>query len=202
MISQERLLVFNKFVHKYGRLPTEFDPDYLEMLRMSKYIIVDVPRMQPGKCANCGASKNDGRKYVDFGLQVDWYGTVYLCGTCLHDVSNEMGLFNEIEQKLSLVIDMDERLAALKNQGVELHETVVKTFKEFENFYVSLHSSGVDSNPEPDSSGNSDTIIDEADTGGPSTNEAESGSTKPTSGRGSKNSRSLTDLLNSANVKP
>jgi hypothetical protein len=136
----------DRFIHKYGRLPTEFDSDYLEMLRMSKYRVKDVPDVQPGKCANCGASKNDGRKYVDFGLHVDWYGAVFICSLCLKEVVSESGIFDHVQEDLR---NAKAALITSKNmqeQGVEIYEKFIKTFREFEEYYASLHSLGNDSN--------------------------------------------------------
>lgn len=181
----------DRFIAKYGRLPTELDPDYLEMLRMSKYRILDVPDKQPGKCDNCGASKRDGRKYVDFGLQVDWHGAVHLCTDCLKDISGAAGLFDELEAKLELLLSENERLSSLQNQGVELHETVVRTFKEFEDFYAGLHS--ISDNSSPDSS--PDVVVDETPPSESGSAKTESTTTKPINGTGRKNVRSLTDLL-------
>jgi hypothetical protein len=185
--------VFDKFVQKYGRLPTEFDPDYLEMLRMSKYRIVDVPDFKPGKCANCGASKNDGRKYIDFGLEVDWYGTVYLCGECLHDVSNHMGLFEEVNNNASILKEELAGYKYLEEQGANLHDTVVNVFKEFEDYYAGLHA--INDNRSPDGS----TVVDSEESATKSgINAAKPRTTKPTASSGSKDVRSLADLISDA----
>jgi nicotinamidase-related amidase len=158
---------------------------------MSKYRILDVPDMQPGKCANCGASKNDGRKYIDFGLQVDWYGVVHLCGECVKDIARTMGLFTELENKLKLILAEDERLDALQIQGVELHETAVTLFKEFEAYYDRVYATRDDTPPDSTSS-----VVVESPTTESGTNQAEPRSTKSTSSRRSQNTRSLADLLN------
>lgn len=130
----------DRFIHKYGRLPTEVDPDYLEMLRMSKYRILVCPDVNPAKCANCGSSKKDGRNYIDFGLQVDWYGAVFLCGLCLHDIAKAMGLFKVLEDQLRLTVDSLAGFKCLQGQGELLHEKLVQIFKEFETYYASLHT--------------------------------------------------------------
>ena len=150
MGSVERLVkmkaLVDRFVHKYGRLPTENDPDYLEMLRMTKYIISDVPMLAPGKCGNCGASKNDGRKYIDFGQQIDWYGALYLCGECLRDTSREMGLFTELENQLKEAKAENEFVKELQEKGVELINGMTKMQKELEQYYDDVYSLSVDSN--------------------------------------------------------
>lgn len=195
------LKIFNRFVQTYGRLPTETDPEYLEMLRMSKYRVLAVPDVSPGKCANCGASKNDGRKYIDFGLHVDWYGAVYLCGTCLQDVAREMGLFKELESQLVEVEIKSTVVEELREQGAQLHEKVVQTFKEFEEFYVDLHSHELDINTDT----SSDSIINPSveTTSKSRVNPTESGinpvqsrAPKSNSSGRPKNIHSLADLLN------
>lgn len=186
--------VFDAFVHKYSRLPTETDPDYLEMLRMTKYRIMDVPDFSPGKCANCGSSKNDGRKYIDFGLQVDWYGTVYLCGTCIHDISSNMGLFEKIEEELHDLRQQASEIEELHHKGEKLHEFVVKTYDEFEEFYGNLSArreSDLESNSDESTSVGTDETASE-----PTPNITKPRTAKQNTSRRSENVRSLADLLN------
>lgn len=183
--------LYDRFVHKYSRLPTEFDPDYLEMLRMSKYRVIDVPDVSPGKCANCGASKNDGRRYIDFGLHVDWYGAVFLCTSCLTDAAIHAGLFEEMEKRLQESVDAQNKIEELKKKGENLHETVVTLFKELEDYYANLHPLGMDSS----SDSNPDMVVEEpaVESG---TNSPKPRVTKPSTGSGSKNIPSLADLIN------
>jgi hypothetical protein len=180
----------DRFIARYGRLPTEVDPDYLEMLQMTKYIILDAPAVSPGKCANCGSSKNDGRKYIDFGLQVDWYGAVYLCGHCLNDIAKAMGLFEVLETSLLNLVAENEKLLKVQDRGVELHALVTETSNAVKEYYDSLSSVGPSSTPDPAPGV-------ELDAGHikPSTDSAKSRTVKSAPGAGSKNIRSLADLL-------
>jgi hypothetical protein len=129
--------LLEKFHNRYGRLPTEFDPDYLEMLRMTKYRILDVPDFKPHKCANCGSTKEDGRKYVDFGLQVDWYGTVYLCGHCVHDIANAMSasLVSKLEMELKNALEESVSSEELREQGEQIFNKIVLAFKELDDIF-------------------------------------------------------------------
>lgn len=186
-----------KFLEQYGRLPTEKDPDYLEMLNMGKYRILDVPDESPGKCGNCGASKNDGRKYIDFGLHVDWYGAVHLCSHCLKDIAAAMGLFESLKEELQKANETNDNVKLLQQQGARLHETVVSTFKEFEEFYAQLPSN---SQPElvsaPDTNSDLDAEEPTTEPSEPRTNAPKPRATKSTSSAGRENVRSLADLLN------
>jgi len=190
--------VMHRFIEKYGRLPTEVDPDYLEMLRMSKYLTQDVPMFKPGKCGNCGASKNDGRKYVDFQLEIDWYGTLYLCGHCIKDVATELGLFDELVQSL---LKQEEEIAALtsvKEKGVELPANLIKAWEEFKEYYDSVHSSGNYTPSDIGSMVESESSARESAVNEPTTNTTKSRATKSTSSSRRENIRSLTELLDNS----
>lgn len=180
-----------RFHEQYGRLPTEFDRDYLEMLRMTKYIIKDAPQFPPSKCANCGTSKVDGRQYIDFGLTVDWFGVVYLCGYCVKDITKDFGFFKPYEIEIASLREQIASLKKLLTKGSDLNENVVKTFKEYEEFYAGLHSTVDDRNP----SGITDLGTDPpaVEQG---TTELQSRTSKPATGTGRKNLPSLADLLN------
>lgn len=180
----------DRFIHKYSRLPTEIDPDYLEMLRMSKYRILAVPDVSPGKCANCGASKNDGRRYVDFGLHVEFYGAVMLCGECLKDIARTMGLFEDLEDQLKASLEQTQRAVDLQKSGEILLHKMLQVNKEFENF-VNLHSLG------NDSSINSSASVGSNETASKSTiDETKSRVTKSNPVSGRKDVPRLADLLN------
>lgn len=189
----------DRFVKKYNRYPTEVDRDYLEMLQMSKYRIVDVPDVQPGKCGNCGASKNDGRKYIDIGLHVDWYGALFLCGSCLLDLATNMGLFKVLEQEIddlkNKIIDQEN----LKEEGKVLLEDFKATMGEVKDYFdaFGLHPTGDDSSFDSSSmvrvdeestvSGTSENV--------PGSSETERTTTKPATSTRPKNVPRLTDLL-------
>jgi hypothetical protein len=189
---------YNKFVQMYGRMPTEFDKDYLELLRMGKYRILDVPDVKVTNCANCGSTKNDGRKYIDFGLNLDWHGCVFLCGLCLKDTAQAMGLFDHWIDLARQAEERAEAAEALLAKRENLYELVVKTHEELKDFYGSLHSLGIhpDSAPlisvEPykETPGGPDASSDE-----PVINEPKPRVVKSAASSGRPNISSLADLL-------
>lgn len=167
----------DRFIMKYGRLPTEFDPDYLEMLQMGKFRILDAPDVSPGKCSNCGASKPDGRKYIDIGLHIEWYGAFYLCGLCLNELSEAMGLYAHFKEDILELRNQLEAENALWEQGVRLHGAVVGLFKEFEEFYANLPST--DMGDDSDSFSDVDTEESDSEQG---TSQTKSGTAKSSTG--------------------
>ncbi len=183
-----------------GKLPTERDPRYLEILNMSKYRILALPDVGPAlKCANCGCGRNDGRGYIDFGLQVDWYGVVYLCTECLRDIAEKAGLFRSLELKiLQLEEEVKERTVdrlTLKN----FEATVLRTFEEVNNRFVSLHSVGDGSTSDspidvvPDEDKQTESDVTGADSG---TEKPEQPTSKSSTVSGRKDVPELADLLN------
>lgn len=177
-----------KFIDKYGRLPTEVDPDYLEMLKMSKYRILTRPDANTAKCANCGGFKEDGRRYVDFGLFVDWYGVVFLCSICIKELATQLGLLNT-EEKIE-VDPMPELKEEVKNTISKLEE-ILKEFHEYSDSLNIDNSDPPDLEHSPD-----DNDVSPASESG--TNKAEQRAAKSTTSTGRKNVRSLTELLDSS----
>jgi hypothetical protein len=82
----------NRYILKYQKLPREDDPDYLEELVRFKMtvFITDAPDMIPNKCGKCGSGRTGDRKYVDFGLTLEFYGTVYICTICLDEINRNV----------------------------------------------------------------------------------------------------------------
>jgi hypothetical protein len=52
---------------------------------MSRIQVLDTPIMSPGVCTICGSDGGDGRKFIDYGHQLDWYGAVYFCSFCIKE---------------------------------------------------------------------------------------------------------------------
>jgi len=75
-------------------------------LESSRVRILDSPNLHPGTCVLCGASRNDDRKYVDIGLDIDFVGVIYFCTFCMQEVANRLGcLMPEQTKKLEDELD-------------------------------------------------------------------------------------------------
>jgi len=197
MTSLERSSLVDRFISRYSRLPTEIDPDYLEMLRMSKYRIVNVPDKQEAKCANCGSSKNDGRLYIDCNLDIDWYGTVFFCGLCMKELATAMGLFAELEEKISALESnrsLDEDLLEWEKK---LNESVQRFGLQLREFHAAIHPLRLGHS----TNSSSDLVASDSDSGfGASRDNRDSDKTKSrvtksTSSTRRENVRSLAELL-------
>ena len=58
--------------------------------------VLDVPVAAPGKCVVCGfGGREDDRKYIDFGFDLDYYGVVYFCSSCFTEVAGQLGYISE-----------------------------------------------------------------------------------------------------------
>lgn len=63
----------------------------MEYNYLSKYQIVEGPLQQlPNRCAGCGSY--DAKRYLDWGLSIEFFGTVYIClDNCLTELVNQFG---------------------------------------------------------------------------------------------------------------
>jgi hypothetical protein len=57
--------------------------------------IIQVPIALPGKCVICGSVGGDGRKFIDFSWQMDWYGAIIFCENCMTEVMDVIGYVHE-----------------------------------------------------------------------------------------------------------
>jgi hypothetical protein len=194
--------VVNRFIHKYSRLPTERDPDYLEMLRMSRYRILARPDVGPAlKCSNCGSAREGDRQYVDFGLYVDWYGQVFICTLCLADIALHAGLFKAAELK---ILQLEQQIEDLKTSRVsaeDLKSTFLRTYEEVKNHFDSLYPVGSESvsNSVPDVGSDAQPTDKDASVSNSSVKTPERKVTKPATSSGSKDLPLLTALLSPDN---
>lgn len=63
----------------------------IELSPNSRFSIHDNPNVAPGFCCVCKHPGGDGRKFVDFGMQLDWFGAVYFCTYCFTEAAQAFG---------------------------------------------------------------------------------------------------------------
>lgn len=165
---------------------------------MSKVKLVDTPYYKPGKCCNCGSSRTNDRKYIDIGLDLDWYGIVYFCTFCIREIANVAGLFKHYEDTLARIQKDDSRVEQLQRQGDSIHNDFLSVIEEVKEYFDNLHSTRNDLASDSDSGpGNvEETSGSGIDTPEPKPVETERTPTKSTSSSRRKNINSLEQLLN------
>lgn len=111
----------------------------------ARFHILDEPLAAPGKCMLCGISYGNGeRKFIDTGVDLDWYGVVYYCTSCILEVSNQLG-YSSFEQVQSMckdynsVIGMNQELA---KENESLRSAIV-ALGQHTCFSPVLHSSNL-----------------------------------------------------------
>lgn len=91
--------------------------------------------MLPGKCSICGGMKYDGRKWIDFGLSIDWYGVVYLCTFCFEEIKTQIegqdesfpvSSYLQLKQEKELFL---KDISVLKKTQISL-EKVIRELKD------------------------------------------------------------------------
>lgn len=77
--------------------------------------VIDYPTALPSKCAICGASPtpDDPRRWVDFGLSLEFYGVVYFCTFCVANVAEAINFvgpgvyYSAIESAEKLSVEVE-----------------------------------------------------------------------------------------------
>jgi hypothetical protein len=107
------------------------------------------PIALPGKCVICGASDNDdGRKYIDIGFELDFYGVFYFCTHCMSEMAASLGY---ISPSLFKVVEEENLEASNKIRELEAENVKLRVALNSVDFLGTLRapSSGVADNQEP-----------------------------------------------------
>lgn len=89
-----------------------------ELSPNSRFSVLDNPNALPGKCALCGSSGGDGRKFVDFGFQLDVYGAVYFCTFCVTELAEAIK-FVSFDRYLEMIMAYNELGETYNNLLIE-----------------------------------------------------------------------------------
>jgi hypothetical protein len=55
-------------------------------------IVKGTPPCSPGVCVVCGNPGDSNSRFIDFGFDLDFYGSIYFCENCIHEVVGLLGL--------------------------------------------------------------------------------------------------------------
>lgn len=94
----------------------------IEISPNSRFSIHENPNVAPGFCAICRNTGGDGRTFVDFGMQLDVYGAVYFCSTCIVELAETVGFVPAAKHA-----EADKKAKAL---SIEL-AVVEKSFRDY-----------------------------------------------------------------------
>lgn len=88
------------------------------------------PAALPGNCVICGSVGGDGRRFIDFGWQQDFYGAIYFCEMCITEVMDALGFVREdIYNNLKSENENLKTSLEQANRNVEtLRETIKNVF--------------------------------------------------------------------------
>ncbi len=99
----------------------------------------------PGKCAGCGGFTD--RHFIDFGLELDFYGVVYLClETCFTEVANQIGFISPKQAEiLKNQVRVSNEAGAILLTKLEALENVSDAMASYLRINPHLASSSGDS---------------------------------------------------------
>jgi hypothetical protein len=93
----------------------------------NRFQLINFPPL-PGKCAACGYSGGTDsisstyeRMFIDLGFDVDYYGTIVFCTTCVIEMGSVLGFVtptvaNELRDKVSSLTASNQELGLANNQ--------------------------------------------------------------------------------------
>jgi len=94
-----------------------------------RFNVSKTPSALPSKCVVCGAWGGDGRDFVDFGMDIDFYGAIYFCSVCLTECCNKLGYISPDQwQSVNTMNDeLIRRIQILEADNVSLRTALVAT---------------------------------------------------------------------------
>lgn len=99
-----------------------------------RFTVSEKPLVAPGKCACCGAVD---RPVVDFKFDVEFYGTVLLCGDCIREALGVHDtMFPPVEEVQTQVVplptidagELHEHLVAVRDAITDLDRSLPASF--------------------------------------------------------------------------
>lgn len=101
----------------------------------SRFKVVPEPNIMPGKCAVCGGVRGP---VVDFGLNIQFYGAVFLCVPCVSEAGDRIGMVrpeDNVSQNLQTGQSVEDFLTAhnlkvISNELYDLLTGLVASYRD------------------------------------------------------------------------
>lgn len=89
----------------------------------SRFHLLSSGQLQlPANCLSCGSSQNN-RKYIDLGLAVEFYGSIYFCEFCFSAVAEDLEYVPQ-GQHISVAVQLDKATKYI--DGLEYQNEAIK----------------------------------------------------------------------------
>jgi len=108
--------------------------------------VIARPLTLPGCCAICGYSgtnagdPGDVRVFIDWQLDLEYYGRVYICSTCLLQASESLGWLGvkQAEELREKVASQESELIVLREQNERLRASLASLLGQSDNPDISV----------------------------------------------------------------
>lgn len=110
-------------------------------------IIHGSPPALPGKCVSCGRVEGI---FIDWGMDIEYYGAVYLCADEFQQVANELGYHSPTQWK-ALIAEKNEQYAEL-NEALDRNEVLENAVRSLTS--LGITASSASDTPIPDDKDN------------------------------------------------
>jgi hypothetical protein len=96
-------------------------------------LVKGTPPCAPGKCVLCGDCGNKDSEFIDFGFELDFYGVIYFCQTCIIEISSVLDFVpkKQLEEVKDNLARATFALDAMTAQVEEL-SSVINSLKRFD----------------------------------------------------------------------
>lgn len=108
--------------------------------------VISRPLTGPGCCAICGYNGTntnnpaDVRVFLDFQLDIDYYGRIYWCSGCLLEAANALGWTSvgQTEELRGKVSEQESELIVLREQNERLRSSLSSLLGQSDNSSVDI----------------------------------------------------------------
>ena len=100
------------------------------------FIIEGSPPMLPGTCVVCGSPGGNGRVFVDFSFQIEFYGRVYFCNCCFDEITDYLGYMSPVNtERTQLQIEqLEQEISDLKEENGNLNRVLDNSLTDLRAF--------------------------------------------------------------------
>lgn len=151
------------------------------MISNGRFRLSKTAENMPNKCIVCGGWGGDGRHFIDFGFDIDYYGTVYFCSVCFTEAASNLGYLSPDRYKHVTVMNEEliQRIQRLEAENVHLR-SIADSVNFLRRDYSSIDDSEVSETASPtaddatSTSSEQSTVLHGEDNNGKKSNDSKS----------------------------